>query len=106
MTTDVHTLDLVPLRRSPGGEWVEAACWLDEGIERVVMGCWCGWRGRSLTAADLGTPPAAFAGDIADEDRFTRVTHEMEATHAAEIVPAVRDLVAPAGLEVAPVVVR
>ncbi|MGY1601668.1 hypothetical protein [Geodermatophilus sp. SYSU D00815] len=94
-----HTLDLVPLRRAATGGWREATCWLDEGVERVVLGCLCGWRGRDLTAVDLGgVAPGAFAGDIADEAAFTRVSHEMEAAHAAEIVPALRDL--PASREV------
>ncbi|MGY1684434.1 hypothetical protein ACI8AK_02475 [Geodermatophilus sp. SYSU D00867] len=99
MTADVHTLDFLPLRRTSEGEWVEATCWLDEGIERVVMGCVCGWHGRELTAADLGVPPAAFAGDIADEPLFAQVSNEMEAAHAAEIVPAVNDLADPATVE-------
>ena len=91
----VHTIDLVPLRRTPTEGWVVADCWLDEGIERIVLACVCGWQGRDLTAADLGVAPAGFAGDITDEAAFARVSAEMEARHADGIVPAVRDLTAP-----------
>ncbi|MGY1653301.1 hypothetical protein [Geodermatophilus sp. SYSU D01119] len=106
MTVDTHTLDLVPLRRTAGGEWVEAACWLDEGIERIVLGCWCGWRGRELTAADLGMPPTTCAGEIPDDALFTRAVHEMEAAHAAEIVPALQALGAQTAVAAQPLAAR
>ena len=92
MANRFHVLDLVPFRRAATGEWVEATCWLDEGIERIVLGCLCGWHGRDLAAEDLGFAPAACYGEIDDEAAYTRVSQEMEAAHAAEIVPAVRDL--------------
>jgi hypothetical protein len=94
MTT--HALDLVPLLRTATGAWMEASCWLDEGIERIVLGCLCGWHSRDLTAADLGVAPSAFYGAVEDDVAFIRLNDEMEAAHAAEIVPAVLDLAAPA----------
>jgi hypothetical protein len=96
MTTEKHFLDLMPLRLSITGRWVEAGCWLDEDIERIVLGCACGWYSRDLTAADLGMPPTAFYGTVSDDAAFTRLSNEMEAAHAEAIVPAVLDLVAPA----------
>jgi|tagenome__1003787_1003787.scaffolds.fasta_scaffold19599919_2 hypothetical protein len=99
MTTHIHSLEFLPLRRSPKGEWMEVDCWLDAHAERIVMACGCGWQGRDLTTDDLGVEPAAFAGDILDEDAFTRVNEEWEAAHASGIVPALLDLAEPAKAE-------
>ncbi|TFV44854.1 hypothetical protein [Blastococcus sp. TF02A-35] len=99
MTTTTHHLDLIPLRRAATGQWAEAGCWLDQGIERIVLGCACGWHSRDLTAADLGVAPTAFYGNVEDDEAFTRLTHEMEAAHADAIVPAVLDLGPPVAVE-------
>lgn len=99
MTVVTHGLDLVPLRRTPPGAWVEAGCWLDQGIERIVLGCLCGWRHRDLTTADLGVAPAAFFGEVDDDAAFTRLSDEMEAAHAAGIVPALLDLAVSTDIE-------
>jgi hypothetical protein len=93
----VHAFDLVPLRLDLiDGRLIEIDCWLDRPIHDVVMGCVCGWRGRSL-----GLSPEELLhcyGDLSDEAAFTAAVAEFDARHLAQVVMAGIELFGPEDL--------
>jgi hypothetical protein len=81
-----HGFDLIPFRDNRA-----LTCWLDTPIERVAIGCVCGWEGPTLAlpAGRLGT----FVGEMSLSDtEFDEAYALWQARHAAALVPAVATL--------------